>query len=99
MTAQAQIHQDFLKLFKLRFEFFFPGLNYPQSKVIYVQIDRQIEKWSKILHFILAIAIPVSMMLPNLIVSYFNYFVLDLGDDSFEFSVPTWYAIYFPFTS
>lgn len=22
MTAQAQIHQDFLKLFKLRFEFF-----------------------------------------------------------------------------
>lgn len=66
------------------------GLKYPKSKEMYVKTNQQVEKWSKIFNFTVGTLCPAFILLPNVIESYFNYFVNNWGNDSFEFTIPTW---------
>lgn len=66
------------------------GLAYSATTIKYAQVNIQVEKWTKIIHFIfLAIAIP-SLFVPKLYICYYLYFHMSLGADSFELPLPFW---------
>lgn len=59
------------------------------SRITYSELSQQIE-WASELFFtvLMKISYPANMV-PALVLTYVNYFVLDLGDDSFYLPFPT----------
>lgn len=71
------------------------GLKHRASTVKYVQINLQVEKWTKIIHFVfLALVIP-STFFSKLFFCFYLYFSTDLGTDSFELPFPFWWELAF----
>lgn len=64
-------------------------LNYPKSKEIYDQTNRQIEKWSEFAKNSI-IVIPLCIIVPQFTISYFKYFTTNLGNEAFQLVVPMW---------
>lgn len=51
---------------------------------------RQIEKLSKITDILLTKFVPLGLILPKSIASFFIYFTTELGEDAFVMPTPTW---------
>lgn len=66
--------------FWMRF-FLFPVLI---SMIISEEMNRQMEKWSKIAYIVVAVVIPIVWMMPNIIRSLVIYLYTDLGSEAFE---------------
>lgn len=63
-----------------------------RSTSIYEEINRQIEKWTKIVYFIIAQVTPVCQIIPKFMQSLVVYVATDLGNDALELPYPEWYA-------
>lgn len=51
---------------------------------------RKIEKWSKIIHFVIGIVTPMCWVLPKFILNLFVYVTNDLETVEFELPLPMW---------
>lgn len=60
----------------------------PSTAPTYTALNEKIEMMSKWIYIILSKASPAGMMLPSLLLSTINYFVLDLGEESFLLPCP-----------
>lgn len=58
------------------------------STAQYVEMDEKIELTSKLVHFVMAEFSAAGVALPLLLLSYVNYFVFNLGDESFILPFP-----------
>lgn len=56
----------------------------------YVEINQKIEKWCKIIELITVKVSPLTVVIPKLITSFFDYFTTDLGSEAFELPTPMW---------
>lgn len=66
------------------------GLIDPLSRVIYEETIERIEKWSRFSNIaIIKVTLPCCI-LPIFLLSYFNYFINDMGSDAFELPDPIW---------
>lgn len=63
------------------------------SKSIYEETNRRVDKWCEIMSFALIKLSPPSIAIPKIIISCFNYFVSDLGRNSYELPLLMWYAL------
>lgn len=55
----------------------------PQSKHIYYEMSDRIEAVSDIVYFVLVKMTMPGVVLPSYLITIFNYFILDLKDESF----------------
>lgn len=81
-----------IKKFKIRFDLqltIFQSTE-SKSKVLYINANRKIEKWSRIAYFLLALATPIMWIGPKFISSLFVYFTTDLGNDALELPLLEW---------
>lgn len=62
----------------------------PTMTPIYVDTNQKIEKYSKIICFVMGKAAAICFVVPKLIVSFVNYFTTDLGSDAFELPYFMW---------
>ena len=62
------------------------------SKTIYTESNEKIEQVSRLLYFIAMKFTFPGVMLPDLIVTFYNYFVHDLGDQSYYLACPAMYV-------
>lgn len=69
------------------------GLENPTLKVMYENMNEKIEKRGEMVHFALMDITLHGIMIPNLIMSYFNYFTTDMDRDAFRLAFPIWYDI------
>lgn len=60
----------------------------PTSTAHYVEMDEKIELTSKLVHFAMAEFSAACVALPLLLLSYVNYFVFNLGEESFILPFP-----------
>lgn len=60
------------------------------SKGIYEEVNGQIEKWGKIIYFVIAELSPICMIVPKAILCLLVYFTTDLGQEAFELPVLEW---------
>lgn len=51
---------------------------------IYNKVNAKIERFSEVVHFILMRLTVVVVSVPGVVATYFNYYVLGLGDESFQ---------------
>lgn len=66
------------------------GLKYAASEKRFTKINRQVEKMSEIVYFIMVkISVP-AILGPKAIHSYYTHFSTDLGADAFESPLPMW---------
>lgn len=66
------------------------GQTNPTSKRIYDETNEKIEKFTKTIYFVyIRLTIP-GVVLPTAIISYFNYFTTDMGNDAFRLPFPDW---------
>lgn len=68
------------------------GLKYPRSKAMYEKTNRLVEKISKFISFVIVYVSIPAFVLPKAIYCLFIYYTTDLGPDSFELPIPTWYV-------
>lgn len=61
------------------------------TKIFYIKANNDADEWGKLANLINARYMPFVIMLPKFILSYFNYFTTDLGNDAFELTFPSWY--------
>lgn len=61
----------------------------PIAKITYNEVNQKIEWVSKLFHFILLRVSAPSNMVPALLLTLVNYFVLDLAEESFYLPFPT----------
>lgn len=63
------------------------------SFTLYYAMDEKIERTSKLIHLILTkIVVPVSLI-PPFIGSMANYYIFNLGEESFVLPCPIWYGL------
>lgn len=63
------------------------------SRTIYEETNTFIEKWSKVIHFaFVRVSLPF-IAGPYFILSYFQYFINDLGSEAFYLPFLIWYFI------
>lgn len=60
------------------------------SKPLYMKTHRIVEKFSKIMKFVIVDVTVPGFIIPKAIFSFYVYFTTDLGADAFELPVPTW---------
>lgn len=66
----------------------FCSIENPKTKVKYDKINEFIEFLSKLITFAVLFVAPVAVGLPTIAITAINWFVYDLGDESFFFSTP-----------
>lgn len=71
----------------------FPGLIFPSSKSINKRFHGYEETFSKFMHIGIVKMIPIGSMSPLLVVSYFSYYIMDSGSNSFILPFPMWYDL------
>lgn len=59
---------------------------------MYEKINAQYEKWTQSIYFVCVNATLPIDILPNLLVCYFNYYIMDQGNDAFHLPYPEWYG-------
>lgn len=64
----------------------------PVLLIEYARLNATIERISKYLYILLIKITPIGMMLPNLLITFGNYFVLNLGDESYFLALPLLYV-------
>lgn len=62
------------------------------SKAKYIELNEKIERVSKILEFLLIKLTTAGAVLPSVIITIVDYFILDLGDESFFLPYPIMYV-------
>lgn len=62
------------------------------SKAKYGDLNAKIELMSKFLHFILTKLTVLGVMAPSTIISFMNYYLDDLGEDSFFLPISALYV-------
>lgn len=63
---------------------------------MYEEVDESIEKWSKIVYFVSVVLSPTSLILPNIILSFYIYFTTDSAkNDAFILLLSMWYVHWF----
>lgn len=68
------------------------GLKFEDVKAIYGHTNQQIEnRLTKVSYFFFVKFSPTSLILPNFIVSFLNYFATDLGNDAFVLPIFMWF--------
>lgn len=79
----------------------FSGSIYPKWKETYIKVNDQVEKWSEIVHLIVAKATPLGLVLTKFIVNLFVYFTTDHDSETVELELPfpMWYVRSFMFYS
>lgn len=65
------------------------GSEHPEMKVMYIEVNRQVEKLSDIAYLVMVKVTPVCLILPKIVISVFVYFTTDLGYDALELPSPT----------
>lgn len=68
------------------------GFENSSSKAIYEEVNQKVEKWTKILYFVLMNVSLPGIMMPNFVISYFLYFSTDLEVEAFRFPFPIWFV-------
>lgn len=68
------------------------GVIDPMSKAKYGDLSAKIELMSKFFHFILTKLTVIGLMGPSTLLSFLNYYLNDLGDDSFSLPVSALYV-------
>lgn len=66
------------------------GVAHSESKAIYENADRLVEKWCKRMVFISAKIVRPFLIAPTAVQCYFTYFTTDLGAAAFELPIPIW---------
>lgn len=68
------------------------GLKNLSSITFYDKINPRVEKWSKIIYFVIAKVTFAVIFLPKILISLYNYFVMNLDGnaDSLELPLPMW---------
>lgn len=69
-----------------------PGSEHPESKVLYDEVNRLVEKCSEIAYFVMVKLTAVCIVLPKFGISMFVYLTTDLGYDAFELPFPAWWV-------
>lgn len=69
----------------------FSELDYPIADGIKESIV-QVEKWSRIIYFLMVKVTTVCGMSPKVIVSLYFFYAKDMGRDAFQLPVPMWYV-------
>lgn len=69
---------------------YFPGLNFPRSKSIYITYNGYVELFCKLVYVGLVKIAPLGSMTPLAIISYVSYYFLDLGEGAFILPFPMW---------
>lgn len=87
-VQKEKLRNDF---YVLQFNGFILGYENPTSRVIYEHCNQLVEQLSRIGFVVIAIATPVSYVLPKAIISYFKYFSTDLEDEAFELPLFYWW--------
>lgn len=68
-------------------------MNKPNAEFVYNHVNKKIERMFKIIHRIwIEIGVPV-LIFPSMVISGINYFVLNMGEDSFILPSPAMYVI------
>lgn len=68
------------------------GMQNSQSKQMYNEMSEKIEKVSEILYFVLVKMTVPGVLLPSCLITIYNYFILDLKDESFFLPFPIAYV-------
>lgn len=67
----------------------------PKSKKIFTEANENIEKYTKLICFVSIQISHPGLILPNFIISYYNYFTTDLeGGEAFTLAFPEWYVLF-----
>lgn len=74
------------------FNSIFKGLHKAYAKCMYTALNEKIEQSSKWFHFAIKLTV-VLVIVPNLLISYINYFVYDLKEDSFILACPMMWVL------
>lgn len=69
---------------------YFIGSENSKNAELYTETNRKGEKISKIAFAVIAIAIPILFIFPNVIVVYLIYFTTDLGSEAFVVLYDVW---------
>lgn len=86
----------FVYLFEEKIEFFFDlGSKSSAAKLLYVETNKFVEKWSGFVYIIATKTILPCLMLPYMGVSYFFYYHSDLGRNAFFLPLVVWYVASF----
>lgn len=73
--------------------YFLTELSDPNPKTIYLEMDEKMDRMANWTYFILAkLTFPIFVS-SNLLLTVVNYFVLDMGDDSYFLPSPILYAL------
>lgn len=75
---------------------FTTGVDDPMSKAKYGDLNSKIELMSKFLHFILTKLTVLAVMAPSIIISFMDYYINDLGEDSFSLPIQGLYVLITP---
>lgn len=59
-------------------------MQHDSATTIYNGVIAKIERFSEIAHFILMRLTLFASSVPGIVATYFNYYVLELGDESFQ---------------
>lgn len=59
----------------------------------YAELNAKIERVSKFLYILLIRITPAGIMFPNLLITIGNYFILNLGDESYYLDWPLLYVL------
>lgn len=70
-----------------------PGSKYPATKAMFQKKDQQIEKWTKIIFFVVMRIGVQCTMLPTCIGSFILYLTTDLGQNAFVLPIPMWWVV------
>lgn len=66
------------------------GVENPASEKSFDQINEKFEKCTRIIHFLcIKVSFPAGMI-PNFVISYFNYFKMEMGEEAFRLPYPEW---------
>lgn len=69
------------------------GSQNPISKAKYSDLVNNIERMSRFFHFVLTKLTVAGVVLPDLLITLGNYFIYDLGDESYYLSAPMMYVL------
>lgn len=93
LISNSKLNNSNSTLFFSYFSFIFCIIGFKNSisKTIYMDTDRKMQKKIEILSLIFMKVSPACLMLPQFLISFFNYFFTSLGNDAFEMPYPVWY--------
>lgn len=93
---------EFVILKDLSFEYFRKSkfipleLHNPVSIGLHIALSEKIEKTSKLLYVIFMKSNAVVTLVPSLVGSIANFYIFDLGEESFSLPCPAWYVLLYP---